>query len=271
MIRIPFRPQSFGSRPTAIDRRSTAFTLIELLVVVSIITLLIAILLPSLQQAREVSRQVVCGTQLRQIGITHQMYLMDNKDTLMTHWMKPGNTSHSAAYWRENYYLGIATNFNNMALWAWNLSSIYLNGKGELFQCPSHPDEIFSWVYSDQVHPNGDPFKVEISYGWNIRLGQFVTAGESIFRSALEIKRPSGVLLLGETDGRAQTGYRGYMVDEAYDRYYWSLRHEEGGNALWLDGHVDYRKQEEMFSYSIGDTAYNYFWPKPRGQWKLWQ
>ena len=53
---------------------SRAFTLIELLVVVSIITLLIAILLPSLSKAREQSRRVVCATHLRQLATASIMY-----------------------------------------------------------------------------------------------------------------------------------------------------------------------------------------------------
>ena len=49
--------------------RQQAFTLIELLVVISIIALLIAIMLPALQQAREEARVAVCGSNLRQLGI----------------------------------------------------------------------------------------------------------------------------------------------------------------------------------------------------------
>ena len=49
--------------------RHSGFTLIELLVVISIISLLIAVLLPALAQARESSRKLDCATRMKQIGI----------------------------------------------------------------------------------------------------------------------------------------------------------------------------------------------------------
>ena len=54
------------------------FTLIELLVVVAIIALLLAVLLPSLQMAREQSKRMLCGTHLRQMAIAADMYAGEN-------------------------------------------------------------------------------------------------------------------------------------------------------------------------------------------------
>lgn len=62
--------------------RGRAFTLIEVLVVVAIIALLISILLPSLNAARENARLAVCLTNMKSMGNGIQMYFADNRDTL---------------------------------------------------------------------------------------------------------------------------------------------------------------------------------------------
>lgn len=62
---------------------TNGFTLIELLVVISIISLLIAILLPALKQARTASYRSSSLSNIRQLSIAHQMYANDNKGYLV--------------------------------------------------------------------------------------------------------------------------------------------------------------------------------------------
>lgn len=59
------------------------FTLIELLVVIAIIALLLAILMPSLQKAKETGKRIVCANGLKHVGIAMRAFSNSNSDKLV--------------------------------------------------------------------------------------------------------------------------------------------------------------------------------------------
>ncbi len=68
-----------AARRSAVAR---AFTLIDVLVSIAVIGVLIAILLPSISRVRESAQRVVCGSNLRQIGLAVHMYAESSHDFL---------------------------------------------------------------------------------------------------------------------------------------------------------------------------------------------
>ncbi len=125
-------------------RRSSGFTLIELLVVIAIIGVLTAILFPVFAAAREKSRQAVCISNERQLGMALTMYVGDYDDVMIF----PDNNTYPA---------GIN---NGPTFRCWNdLIIPYLKNQ-DVWWCPDLPTP----------DPNGPPAVV----AW-------FGAGESVF------------------------------------------------------------------------------------------
>ena len=89
----PFDADSVGAQgklPALRKCKACGFTLIELLVVIAIIALLVAILMPSLQQAQDLAKRAKCSVQLRSIGIAINMYADENEEWLPFAMGNPG-------------------------------------------------------------------------------------------------------------------------------------------------------------------------------------
>lgn len=140
-------------------RNQNAFTLIEMLVVVAVIVLLIAILLPSLQSARQHAKTVVCSSNMHNVGVALGNYLFVSKGAYPASYVYPSDLD-------GNWTPSTQSEGKSFGYLHW---SNYLYESGQVsdkaFQCPvvenggaprTNPgDRLEDWEAGEQIDEQG--------------------------------------------------------------------------------------------------------------------
>ncbi|MFA6569421.1 MAG: prepilin-type N-terminal cleavage/methylation domain-containing protein, partial [Victivallales bacterium] len=208
------------------------FTLIELLVVITIISILAAMLLPALKNAKDMANSISCVGNLKQIGLGLYNYTGDYSERLI-----PGATVDQTVptlpiYWFHllNPYMGA------------NPVDIYSTNRPAWQNCPSKTMIPFynrlgyGWNYAAEMNiSTAGGFGIDPSlpndYGWNSRLS--------------EVTRPEHTIIIGDSRDAetAVNGYENFLVYSSafYVSPLYRARRHPGkvGNYLMVDGHVE--------------------------------
>ncbi len=195
-------------------RLSDGFTLIELLVVISIISLLIAILLPALSSARASARKIKCATMLHNHGISLSQFIMDVNDQL------PGN----------RYNNRLDPRFSTTRHSWWHVISAYSGpntfdpGYTTMFVCPEDKRPLDSEYAAYAQFPTSNAVN---GYVFNTTESDPVKSGHRYS----DYPRPS---LLGSVADDSIEVRRRYFSTT----YLMGLRHLGSANVMYLDWHV---------------------------------
>lgn len=234
--------------------RRRAFTLIEVLVVVAIIALLIAILIPSLARARELSMRAVCQSNTHQLALGWTLYAADFRGNLV---------SGLAAHWVDNQ--GWVKQFGN-----WNQgnpatfsTAAFEKGirEGALFKYVRSPDayhcpavkkyyEAITYNTTVAMNPSSPDNTFE---NWDVWKGAY--ADGRIPRNIGQIARPSSrIVFLDHFPEDADFLWAIYYNQDQL----WNPipgRHTKGTVMAFADGHSEYwRWSTKKMKDAAGET-----------------
>lgn len=249
-------------------KRLRGFTLIELLVVIAIIALLISILLPSLSRARELSKRLVCMSNIKGYGTSCKIYANDNSelwpvppfdpglliDNQMTYYTKPdhntGNTPHRGQVGldRDQDSYSQAPDASTQVSVTRAFWMLVRNGNVTVkqFICPSSSDQEDPTESLDLYYDFTD--YSNISYGYQVPFGPRDTAPREGMDNRQAVAADKGPFYTTPSEPNWEGPDRELLTtdDSPKDwRAYNSANHGgrgsgEGQNVLFADGHATF-------------------------------
>lgn len=231
-----------------------AFTLIELLVVISIISLLIALLLPVLSKSREATRTTGCLANLRSLGQVMAVYQADYKDWL------PGGIDPDGWPVPNNY----STMWIGKVAYAYNRSGseleTWLQNPRNPLACPSHSfyNKVGSSTFAASHYARFG------SYSWNARMlgtndGDLDWKNHYVHPSMIKYPLASRVLFFDTWGLRAdnnQPRQSGYWALPSVGNASQTLNlgmtfpHASSSAALWMDSHASMADPAKVGTYT---------------------
>lgn len=143
--------QGIAAMPDPVPRQSptrSGFTLVELLVVIAIIGILVALLLPAIQAAREAARRSQCTNNLKQIGVAAQNYAAVHKALPMGYGRSVDHVRQSVGFIKEGLFTDLLRYMEEPATYD-KVDFAYFSKGRQYHQDPARDAPIAAFICPD--------------------------------------------------------------------------------------------------------------------------